>query len=42
MPAGAEASMQPPPGHLLHGGDHLGELAWRPEGDGAHQRAEGD
>ena len=34
--------MQPPAGHLLHRGHHLGELAWRAEGDGADQRAEGD
>ncbi len=42
MPAGAEAGMDLSPRHLLYGGNDLGELAWRPEGDGADQRAEGD
>ena len=42
MPTGAEASMELSPRHLLHGGDHLGELTWRSEGDRADQRTEGD
>ena len=34
--------MELSPRHLLHGGNHLGELARRSEGDWADQRAKGD